>query len=78
MLQNTSVNPPPPPPPHSVTFCNAIATPSPKCVMLLKNLTIDIKQHYNNLKRKKVRQGIIPGNSETLWDSVRLAKDQNI
>ena len=52
--------------------------PDTETKIRIKNLATEIKQHYNNTKRKKVRQGIIPGNSKTLWDSVRIAKDQNI
>ena len=29
-------------------------------------------------KRLKVRQGIKPGNSKSLWEAVKIAKDQNI
>ena len=37
-----------------------------------------IKKHYYLQKRKKIRRGILPGNSKSLWSAVRIAKDQNI
>ena len=46
--------------------------------MRVKNLAKEIKLHLSDEKRKRIRQGIIPGNSKTLWDSVKLAKDMNI
>ena len=44
----------------------------------VKNLNIEIKSHFAQLKRKKVRLGLIPGNSKSLWTSVKIAKDLNI
>ena len=44
----------------------------------IKNLNLEIKSHFELLKRKKVRLGIIPGNSKSLWTAVKLAKDLNI
>ena len=44
----------------------------------IKNLSIEIKNHFTNETRAKVRQGIKPGNNKTLWDAVKIAKDQNI
>ena len=39
---------------------------------------MEIKSHFTNEKRNKVRQGIKPGNNKTLWEAVKIAKDQNI
>ena len=44
----------------------------------ISQLNIEIKNHFYNCKRKSVRQGLIPGNNKTLWDSVKIAKDLNI
>ena len=44
----------------------------------LKNLSVEIKHHFINEKRTKVRQGMKPGNNKTLWDAVKIAKDLNI
>ena len=38
---------------------------------------IEIKTHYTNEKRKKVRRNIVPGNSKSLWDAVKCAKNLN-
>ena len=46
--------------------------------MRIKNLNIEIKNHFVTLKKKKVRLGLIPGNSNSLWTSVKIAKDLNI
>ena len=43
----------------------------------VKNLTKEIKVHYIEEKRKKVRRGIVPGNSKSLWRAVDHAKDMN-
>ena len=43
----------------------------------LKNLSVEIKAHFTNEKKHKVRQGIMPGNNKSLWDAVKIAKDQN-
>ena len=43
----------------------------------VKNLSAEIKQHFTNEKKYKVRQGIKPGNSKTLWEAVKIAKDLN-
>ena len=43
----------------------------------VKNLNIEIKNHFVMNKRNKVRKGIIPGNPKTLWKAVNIAKDIN-
>ena len=37
-----------------------------------------IKQHYSYEKHKKVRGGILPGNSKLLWAAACISKDQNL
>ena len=44
----------------------------------IKNLDSSIKNHFYHDKRKRVRRGILPGNSKSLWTAVRIAKDQNV
>ena len=46
--------------------------------MRIKHLSTEIKSHFVQEKRLKVRQGIKPGNSKSLWEAVKIAKDQNI
>ena len=36
-----------------------------------------IKQFFYNQKTSRVRRGILPGNSKSLWDAVKIAKNQN-
>ena len=36
----------------------------------IKNLSSEIKAHFTNEKKSKVRQGIKPGNNKTLWDAI--------
>ena len=43
----------------------------------LKNLSLEIKYHFRNETKSKVRRGIKPGNNKTLWDAVKTAKDIN-
>ena len=43
----------------------------------MKNLSKEIKDHFVMNKRNRVRKGIIPGNSKSLWKAVNLAKDVN-
>ena len=50
--------------------------PDTKC--RIKNLSMEIKRHFLNEKKSKVRQGIKPGNNKTLWEAVKIAKDQHI
>ena len=44
----------------------------------IKNLNIEIRHHFRSLKTKSIRRKITPGNSKSLWDAVRLAKNVNI
>ena len=44
----------------------------------IKQLSMEIRNHFYCVKRKSIRQGLIPGNSKTLWDSVKIAKNVNI
>ena len=44
----------------------------------IKVLNKEIKSYFYKLKSKNVRKGIVPGNSKSLWDAVKKAKDVNI
>ena len=44
----------------------------------IKQIDFQIKKHFYQEKCKKIRRGILPGNSKSLWTAVRLAKNQNI
>jgi hypothetical protein len=53
-------------------------TKNPDTGQRIKNLNCEIRCHFEQSKKKRVRLGLIPGNNKTLWDSVRIAKDTNI
>ena len=44
----------------------------------IKTLNKEIKSHFHKLKTNNVRKGIKPGNSKSLWDAVKKAKDCNV
>ena len=44
----------------------------------IKALNKEIKLHYHSLKSHNVRRSIFPGNTASLWQSVKIAKDINI
>ena len=41
----------------------------------VKNLNIEIQNHFYHEKKKSIRQKIIPGNSKSLWSAVKTSKD---
>ena len=43
----------------------------------IKALNKDIKYYFHQKKSKSVRRRIVPGNSASLWDAVKTAKDVN-
>ena len=43
----------------------------------IKNLNVEIKRHFLIKKTKSIRRKITPGNSKSLWDAVKIAKDVN-
>ena len=43
----------------------------------INNLNVEIKHHFTNLKTNSIRRQIIPGNTKSLWDAVKLAKDMD-
>ena len=44
----------------------------------IKSLNMEIKSYYHGKVKHKVRQDIIPGNTKSLWNSVKIAKDISI
>ena len=45
---------------------------------IIKKLNLEIRYYFNDTKKTKVRRGILPGNTKSLWDAVRIAHDKNI
>ena len=45
--------------------------------IMIKQLNKEIKSYFFIQKTKSVRRNIIPSNSKSLWDAVRIAKDKN-
>ena len=43
----------------------------------VKNFNVEIKRHSLIKKSISIRRKIIPGNSKSLWDAVKIAKDTN-
>ena len=43
----------------------------------IKRLNKDIKNHFNTKMKKNVRRSIVPGNTQSLWRAVKVAKDTN-
>ena len=43
----------------------------------ISNLNVEIKHHFQSLKTNSIRRQIIPGNTKSLWDAVKLAKDMD-
>ena len=44
----------------------------------LKNINKEITSHLRQENTKRIRKGIIPGNSKTIWNAVKKAKNLNI
>ena len=43
----------------------------------IKKLNNEIKTHFHTKMKKKVRRIIVPGNNQSLWKAVKIAKDIN-
>jgi hypothetical protein len=52
--------------------------PSNEKKLRIKNLNIEIRNYYYGKTRSKVRRGILPGNSKSLWDAVKIAKNKGV
>ena len=50
--------------------------PSSDLKKSIKQLNCEIKMHYFGAKKMAVRKGILPGNSKSLWQAVKVAKNQ--
>ena len=55
-----------------------IANGSPARKLELKDLNKQIKFYFHVTKSKSIRRGILPGNSKSLWDAVKIASDKNV
>ncbi len=44
----------------------------------IENLDKVIKNYYHSIKAKDVRCKIVPGNSKSLWQAVKVSKDLNV
>ena len=44
----------------------------------IATLNFEIKHYFANVKTNSIRKKIIPGNSKTLWDAVKISKNINI
>ena len=52
-------------------------SPSERVYLRIKNLNAEIRTHLYSTKKQKIRKGIIPGNSKSLWDAVKISKDSD-
>ena len=43
----------------------------------IKKLNNEIKTHFHTKMKKKVRRIIVPGNNQSLWKAVKIARDIN-
>ena len=41
----------------------------------IKQLNAEIKNHFHSEKKKEVRRCILPGNSKSLWNAVKVSKN---
>ena len=46
--------------------------------IVIKSLDKEIRAHFHTCKIKNVRRSITPGNTESLWKAVKLARDVNV
>ena len=58
-------------------LCNLKSNPSNALRDRIKNLNCEIKTHFRGCKKLEIRQKIVPGNSKSLWDAVKIAKNVN-
>ena len=55
-----------------------ISNNTPEKKYLLKSLNKEIKLYFLSTKSKLVRRNLVPGNSKSLWDAVKIANDVNV
>ena len=41
----------------------------------IKNLSFEIKTHFYSERKNQIRKKLVPGNSKSLWNAVRAARD---
>ena len=56
---------------------SARSNPSNLIRIRINNLNKEIKSHFYNQKMNNVQRSIIPGNSKSLWQAVKISKDMN-
>ena len=44
----------------------------------IKSLNVEIRHHFQKIKTDSIRRKILPGDSKSLWDAVKVAKDINV
>ena len=44
----------------------------------IKNLNVEIINHFHFEKRNSIRRKIVPGNSKSLWKAVNIANDNGV
>ena len=44
----------------------------------IRCLNHEIKMYYDNIKKNSIQRSIIPGNSKSLWNAVKIAKNTNV
>ena len=52
-------------------------SPTERVHLRIKNLNAEIRTYFYSTKKHKIRKGIIPGNSKSLWDAVKISKDSD-
>ena len=51
---------------------------NPNLKTTIKSLNKEIKLYFHKKKSQIIRRGILPGNSKSLWDAVKISKDVNL
>ena len=53
-------------------------TPNNQINQRVRNLNFEIRNHYKIIKRNAVQRSILPGNTKSLWNAVKVSKNTNI
>ena len=51
---------------------------NPVTNLRIKNLNVEIKQFFTNQRRSSIQRSILPNNSKSLWQAVKIAKNLQI
>ena len=52
--------------------------PNDATKLRIKHLNAEIRNYFHGKIRTKVRRGILPGNTKSLWDAVKIAKNMGV